>query len=60
MNRCITRLKSAYRSQDRARLIGAARALIAYTEQHPFSLTINPGSAQYVALARRIARELAA
>ena len=42
MNKKIEALKTAYVSKDRAKLIKAAAALVAYNNKHPMAVVSNP------------------
>lgn len=55
MKNKIASLKKAYQSGDRARIIKAARSLLAYDKKHPFASVL--GGDEYVRLAARIVAE---
>lgn len=54
MEKKIAALKIAYSKQDRAALVKAAQALIAYDRKHPMAVVVNKGADEIVALARKI------
>ena len=55
MEKKLQSLKAAYDSKNAARLVKAATAVRAYDLQHPMAVICNPGAAELVALAAKIA-----
>jgi len=54
MEKKIAALKAAYSKKDRAALVKAAQALLAYDRKHPMAVVVNKGAEEIVALARKI------
>ncbi len=54
MEKKIATLKIAYSKRDRAAMVKAAQALVAYDRKHPMAVMVNEGADEIVALARKI------
>jgi hypothetical protein len=54
MEKKIASLKAAYAKNDRAAIVRASRALIAYNNKHPMAVLLTAGSEDIVNLARKI------